>query len=62
MFITVNNFSEGFIFTNLRVCEITLSLTDIGKSYPSGEFLTPQICLLTLFTKIKFSRKFPNLQ
>ena len=36
--------------------------TDIGKSYPSCEFLTSQICLLTLFAKIKLSRKFPNLQ
>ena len=42
--------------------EITLSFTDIGKSCPSCEYLTPQICLLTLFTKIKFSRKFPDLQ
>ena len=37
-------------------------LTDIGKSYPSCEFLTSKICLLTLFAKIKLSRKFPNLQ
>ena len=42
--------------------EITLSFTDIGKSCPSWEYLTSQICLLTLFTKIKFSKKFPNLQ
>ena len=41
---------------------ITLSITDIGKSCPSREFLVSQICLLTLFAKIKFSRKFPNLQ
>ena len=39
--------------------EITLSFTDKNKSCPSREFLTSQICLLTLFTKIKFSRKFP---
>ena len=42
--------------------EITLSFTVIGKSCLSRENLTPQICLLTLFAKIKFSRKFPNLQ
>ena len=42
--------------------EITLSFTDIGISCLSREFLTSQICLLTLFAKIKFSRKFPNLQ
>ena len=32
--------------------EITLSFTDIGKSCPSSEFLTLQICLLTLLAKI----------
>ena len=42
--------------------EITLSFTDAGKSCPCRECLTWQICLLTLFAKIKFSRKFPNLQ
>ena len=42
--------------------EITLSITDIGKSCSSREFLAPQECLLTLFAKIKFSRKFPDLQ
>ena len=41
---------------------IALSLTDIGKPCPSHEFLTSQICLLTLFVKIKFSLKFPDLQ
>ena len=34
--------------------EITQSVTDIGKSCPSGEFLALQICLLMLFPKIKF--------
>ena len=34
----------------------------MGKSCPSREFLASQICLLTLFAKIKFSRKFPDLQ
>ena len=42
--------------------EITLSITDIGKSCPSREFLTSQVCLLTLFAKIKFSQKNPDLQ
>ena len=45
-----------------RIGEITLSFTDISKSCPCHEFLTSQICVLTLFAKIKFSRKFPNLQ
>ena len=38
--------------------EITLSLTDINKSRPCREFWTSQICVLTLFAKIKFSQKF----
>ena len=42
--------------------EITLSTTDIGKSYPCSEFFRSQVCLLTLFAKIKFSQKFPDLQ
>ena len=42
--------------------EITLLFTDIGKSCPSFKFLTSKICLLTLFQKIKFSCKFPDLQ
>ena len=42
--------------------EITLSFIDIGKSCPRVDFLTSQICLLVLFGKIKFLRKFPNLQ
>ena len=41
--------------------EITLSFTDIGKSSHSREFLTSQICVLTLFAKIKFSQKFLNV-
>ena len=40
--------------------EITLSFIGGGKSCLSREFLTSQICLLTLFVKIKFSLKFPN--
>ena len=39
-----------------------MSFTDICKSWPTCEFLSSQICVLTLFAKIKFSRKFPNLQ
>ena len=42
--------------------KIILSLIDIGKSCLSREFFTSLICLLMLFWKIKFSRKFPNLQ
>ena len=40
--------------------KITLSFTDVGKSGPHRDFSTWQICLLMLFAKIKFSRKFPN--
>ena len=36
--------------------------TDIGKSCHSHDFFTSQIYLLTLFMKIKFSRKFQDLQ
>ena len=42
--------------------KITLSFIDIGKSCLSREFFTSLICLSMLFAKIKFSRKFPNLQ
>ena len=42
--------------------EITLWFTDICISCHSREILTSQICLLTLIAKIKFSRKFLNLQ
>ena len=45
-----------------RNAEITQSFTDIGKSCPSREFLTSQICLLSQFGKIKFSRKFTDLE
>ena len=37
--------------------EITLSITDIGKSCLRCEFLTLQACLLTLFVKTKFVAK-----
>ena len=66
------NFREGFIFAKKmrnfkkinpsRNGEITLLFTDVGKSGHSFEFLTSQIPLLTLFAKIKFSQKFPDLQ
>ena len=36
--------------------EITLSFNDICKSCHSREFLASQMCLLTLFANIKFSR------
>ena len=36
--------------------DITLSITDLGKSYTSREFIAPQKCLLTLFARIKLSR------
>ena len=45
-----------------RNAENTLAFTDIGKSCVSSDFLTSQIGLLKLFAKVKFSRKFPNLQ
>ena len=41
-----------------RKGEITLSFTDMSKSCPFAS----QVCLLMLFAKIKFSRKFLNLQ
>ena len=54
-------------FTKIRPSrngKITLSFIDnyTGKSCLSREFFTSLICLLMLFPKIKFSRKFPNLQ
>ena len=45
-----------------RIGEITISFTNISKSRYCREFPTSQICVLTLFAKIKLSRKFPNLQ
>ena len=44
--------------------KITLSFIDICKPCLNSEFFTSLhvICLLMLFAKIKFSRKFPNLQ
>ena len=43
------------IIKSSRNGEITLSFTDVGKLCPSRGFLVSQICLLTLFAKIKFS-------
>ena len=45
-----------------RNAKITKLNTDIGKLYTSCEFLASQICISTLFAKIKFSLKFPDLQ
>ena len=45
-----------------RIGEITLPLTDVGKSRPCHDFLTSKICVLTLFVNIKLSRKFPTLK
>ena len=60
---TVNSEMRSFVkITSSRNGIITLSYTDICKLFLSREFLMWQICLLTLFAKIKFSRKFPNLQ
>ena len=61
-------FSRNFAYAKFRENKIlmngqnTLSFTDIGISRPCHEFSTLQICVLTLFAKIKFSQKFPNLQ
>ena len=41
-----------------QIGEIILSFTDIGKSRSCRDFLTSQICVLTLFAKIVFSESF----
>ena len=41
---------------------LRLSFIDIGKSCLNREFFTSLMCLLMQCAKIKFSRKFPNLQ
>ena len=68
------NFSRGLYFREtlhmqsfmkikpLQNGKITLLFIDIGTSCLSRKFFTSLICLLILFTKIKFSRKFPNLR
>ena len=61
-------FSRNFAYAKFRENkpsrngEITMSFTNIGKSCPTCEFISSQICLLMLFAKIKCSRKFPDLQ
>ena len=63
-------FSQNFAFVKCRESkiremvnlEITLSFTDVDKSDPNRDFFMWQICLSALFAKIKFLRKFPNLQ
>ena len=45
-----------------RIGKITLSFTDMGISCPSHEYLMSQICILTIFPKIKFLQKFLDLQ
>ena len=42
--------------------EIILLFIDIGISCPGPEILTLQICLITLFVKLKLSQKLLNLQ
>ena len=70
----MRKFSRGFCFRETshmrslvkikssRIGEITLPLTDMGKSRPCRDFLTSKICGLTLFVNIKLSRKFPTLK
>ena len=59
------NFPEGFNLAKIKSSQngtIILSFTDGGKSCSSCEFLTSQTCLLNPISRIKFLRKFPNLQ
>ena len=51
------NFADAKFRKNkpLRNGEITLPFTDIGKSCLSRKVLRLQVCLLTLFVKIRFS-------
>ena len=74
MLVLLLSISEFFVMVFFRIYakfhenkpllngEITLLLSDIGKSCLSFKFLTSQICLLRLFANIKLSVKFPNLQ
>ena len=56
-------FSRSFgKIKSTRNGEIAQSFTDKGISSRIREFLVSLICLLTLFSKIKISRKFPDLQ
>ena len=62
------HFREGFIFGKFRILkssqkgEITISTTEIIESCPSHEIFRSKVCLGTSFSKLKFSRKFPDLQ
>ena len=61
-------FSRNFAYAKFRENKIhakwqnSLSFIDIRKPCLSRQFFTSLICLLMLFAKIKFTRKFPNLQ
>ena len=55
------NFREGFSFVKIELSRkevITMSFTNVCNICPSHEFLSSQMCLLTLFPKIKFPRNF----
>ena len=72
--LSIRKFSRGIYFRETshmrsfvkikpsRNGKITLSFIDTGKPCLSGDFSTSLVCLLMLFAKIKFSRKFPTLQ
>ena len=50
-------------FANIKPSQkfaIALSFTNVGKSCETRDFFTWQMCLLTLFGKLKFSQKFPK--
>ena len=61
-------FSRNFTYAKFRENtpsrngKNTLSFIDIRKPCLSRDFFTSLICILMLFAKIKFTRKFPNLQ
>ena len=58
-------FSLNFAFVKIKSSrngEITLLITDIDKWCHCRKFLMLRVCLVMLFAKIKFSRKFPDLQ
>ena len=54
--------SRSFVKIKLFKLAKSLWLIDVGKLYPTRKYLTSQKRLFTLFAKIKFLRKFPNLQ
>ena len=58
-------FSQKFARVKILPSEngkIAQSFTDVRISCPNSEFLMSQICLITVILKLKFSRKFPDLQ